>query len=214
MDLAPFLGIGEPPERVLELLIRLILVFMSCSIDLTIFLLLFGPLAFVVKELSSCFWDFDAFVSYRRHGFGLLYVYLLYSLEISYTIVEGIDDHNILNVQDDIPGVEEVLDEVIEAFIGLLLDDLKGLCCDWPLVCPLEISNEQSTGLVPWLDHDIKQVDEPWLDRSRQHHVQVVGFDLVVATSYLDDRVVHLDELCWVDRAIILVDHTKFKLVY
>jgi hypothetical protein len=55
MDLAPFLGIGEPPKRVLELLIRLILVFMSCSIDLTIFLLLFGPLAFVVKELSSCF---------------------------------------------------------------------------------------------------------------------------------------------------------------
>jgi hypothetical protein len=41
-------------ERALELLIIMILVLASFNVNLTVFLLLLGPLAFVVKGSSSC----------------------------------------------------------------------------------------------------------------------------------------------------------------
>jgi hypothetical protein len=54
MDLTPLLGVDRLPERVLKLMIISILVFTSCIVDLVVFMLLFGPLAFVVKEPSPC----------------------------------------------------------------------------------------------------------------------------------------------------------------
>jgi hypothetical protein len=59
----------------------------------------------------------------------LLHGNLLNSLNIADPITEGIDDFDVLDVWDNVPGVVEMFHVVLEAFIMLLLDNLQGLNC-------------------------------------------------------------------------------------
>jgi hypothetical protein len=59
----------------------------------------------------------------------LLHGNLLNSLNIADPITEGIDDFDVLDVRDNVPGVVEMFHVVLEAFIMLLLDNLQGLNC-------------------------------------------------------------------------------------
>jgi hypothetical protein len=59
----------------------------------------------------------------------LLHGNLLNSLNIADPITEGIDDFDVLDVRDSVPGVVEMFHVVLEAFIMLLLDNLQGLNC-------------------------------------------------------------------------------------
>jgi hypothetical protein len=56
--------------------------------------------------------------------------------------VEGIDDLDVLDVQDIVLGVVEMFHIVSKTFIMLLPDGLEGLCYGWTLVCTLEVPNE------------------------------------------------------------------------
>jgi hypothetical protein len=56
--------------------------------------------------------------------------------------MEGIDDLNVLDVQDDIPSVAEIFHIVPKALIMLLLDGLQSLSSRWTLVCTLEVPDE------------------------------------------------------------------------
>jgi hypothetical protein len=59
----------------------------------------------------------------------LLHGNLLNSLNIADPITEGIDDFDVLDVRDNVPGVVEMFHVVLEAFNMLLLDNLQGLNC-------------------------------------------------------------------------------------
>jgi hypothetical protein len=56
--------------------------------------------------------------------------------------MEGIDDLDILDVRDSVPGIAETFQVIPETFIMLLPDGLQSLCCRWTLICALEVSNE------------------------------------------------------------------------
>jgi hypothetical protein len=72
----------------------------------------------------------------------LLHDELLHSLHIADPVMEDIDDLNVLDVWDSIPGIVEIFHVVSEAFIMLLSDGLQGLCCRRTLVCALKVPNE------------------------------------------------------------------------
>jgi hypothetical protein len=59
--------------------------------------------------------------------------------------MEGIDDLDVLDVRDNIPGIAEMLHVVPKTLIMLLPDGLQGLCCRWSLVCALEVPDEHGT---------------------------------------------------------------------
>jgi hypothetical protein len=77
---------------------------------------------------------------------------LFHSLDIADSIMEGVDDLNVLDVRNSILGIVEMLDVVAETLIMLLLDGLEGLSSGWMLVCALEVLNEHGTQLVPGVD--------------------------------------------------------------
>jgi hypothetical protein len=55
---------------------------------------------------------------------GLLFGDLLHSLDITDPVVEGIDDLDILDVRDNVPGMAKMFHVVLETFIMLLPDGL------------------------------------------------------------------------------------------
>jgi hypothetical protein len=59
--------------------------------------------------------------------------------------MESIEDFNVLDVWDSIPGIAETFHIVLEAFIMLLLDDLQGFWCRWMHIYALEVADEHST---------------------------------------------------------------------
>jgi hypothetical protein len=59
--------------------------------------------------------------------------------------VKGIDDLDILDVWDSVPGVVEMFHVVLEAFIMLLLDGLEGFRSIWTLICILKVPDEHGT---------------------------------------------------------------------
>jgi hypothetical protein len=59
--------------------------------------------------------------------------------------MEDIDDLDVLDVWDSVPGIAEMFHIIWETFIMLLPDGLQGLCCRWMLICALEVSNEHGT---------------------------------------------------------------------
>jgi hypothetical protein len=80
-----------------------------------VLLLLCEPLAMGLKKLSLCFQSLDACV--RDYGqinyhLRLLYGYLLDSLDVANSVVEGVDDLDILSLQDSVSGVAEMFDVV------------------------------------------------------------------------------------------------------
>jgi hypothetical protein len=59
--------------------------------------------------------------------------------------VEGIDDLDILDVRDSVPGIIEMFHVVLEAFIMLLLDGLESFRSIWTLICILKVPDENGT---------------------------------------------------------------------
>jgi hypothetical protein len=56
--------------------------------------------------------------------------------------VESIDDLDVLDVRDNVPGIAEAFHVVPETFIMLLSDGLQSHCCRWTLVHALKVSDE------------------------------------------------------------------------
>jgi hypothetical protein len=75
--------------------------------------------------------------------------------------MESVDDLNILDVGDSVPGIAETFDITAKTLIMSLLDSLEGLSSRWTLVRALKVSNKHGTQLVPGLDGCFRKVDEP-----------------------------------------------------
>jgi hypothetical protein len=73
--------------------------------------------------------------------------------------MESIDDLDVLDIQDGIPGVAETFCIVLKALIMLLLDGLQSLSSGWTLVCTLEVPNEHGTQLVPSVHRSLELID-------------------------------------------------------
>jgi hypothetical protein len=87
--------------------------------------LLCGPLAMRLKKSSLCFGSLNACVSDCKqisHRLGLLHGNLLHGLDVTDSIMEGVDDLDVLDVQDSVPGIAEMFHVALEALIMLLLD--------------------------------------------------------------------------------------------
>jgi hypothetical protein len=120
----------------------------SCVDFLIILLLLRRPLAARLKKLSPSFGSLNAYVSdYEQisHRYGLLHDDLLHSLDAADSVVKGIDDLDVLDIRDSVPGVAKMFHVVSEALIMLLLDGLQSLSSRWMLVCALEVLDEHGT---------------------------------------------------------------------
>jgi hypothetical protein len=74
--------------------------------------------------------------------------------------MKSIDDLDVLDIQDGIPGIVETFHVVKEALIMLLFDGLQSLSSRWMLVCTLEVSDEYGTQLVPCVDRSLGQIDK------------------------------------------------------
>jgi hypothetical protein len=142
MDLAPLLCIIRVMERPLFFLVRGLLLAIpvismvfavfaissvSCVDFSIVLLLLFGSLAAGLKKSSLGLRSLNAYVSNCKqigHHSRLLNGDLLHSLDVIDSIMEGIDDLDVLDVRDDIPGDVEMFHIVPDALIILLLDGL------------------------------------------------------------------------------------------
>jgi hypothetical protein len=81
-------------------------------VDLSIILLIFqGPLATLFKEQGLSLRGFDAHINnYEQitHYLGLLHCDLLNNLDVPHPVMKGIDDLDVLDIQDSIPGIVEM----------------------------------------------------------------------------------------------------------
>jgi hypothetical protein len=123
MDLTPLFCIVKVMERPLLLLIRglLLAVFVVSTISailaiylfsrvdfLVVLLLLHEPLATRLKKSSLGFRSLNAYVSdceQTGHHSRLLHGDLLHDLDVAHSIVEGIDDLDVLNIWEGVPGI-------------------------------------------------------------------------------------------------------------
>jgi hypothetical protein len=132
--------------------------------DLSIALLLpHGPLATRLKKSSPGFKSLNAYVSNCEqidHCFGLLHGNLLHSLDVDDSVMEGVDDLDVLEIQDSVLGIAEIFHVVPEALIMLLLDGLQSLSSRWILVRVLEVPNEHGTKQVSGVDRPLRQIDK------------------------------------------------------
>jgi hypothetical protein len=113
-----------------------------------ILLLLHGPLVTRLKESSPGLESLNACVSDREqigHCLGLLHGDLLHRLDVDDSIAEDIDDLDVLDIRDSIPGVIEMFHVVPEALIMLMSDGLQSLSSRWMLVRALEVPDEHGT---------------------------------------------------------------------
>jgi hypothetical protein len=163
MDLAPLLCIVKVTERPLLFLIRgpllaistvfavfvILVISLISHVDfLIVLLLLHGPLATRLKKSSPGFRSLNAYIGdYEQidHYSGLPYGDLLHNLDVADFITEGIDDLNVLDIRDDVPGVVETFHVVLEALIMLLLDGLQSLNSRWTMIRALKVHDEHAT---------------------------------------------------------------------
>jgi hypothetical protein len=113
-----------------------------------VLLLLRGSLATRLKKSSPSFGSLDACVSHREqiiHCIGLLHGDLLHGLDVADSIVECIDELDVLDVRDSIPGIAEMFHVVSDALIMILSDGLESLNSRWTLVRALEVFDEYGT---------------------------------------------------------------------
>jgi hypothetical protein len=61
------------------------------------------------------------------------------------SILEGVDDLDVLDVWDSIPGIAKMFHVISKALIMLLLDGLQGFSYGWMLVCALKVADEHGT---------------------------------------------------------------------
>jgi hypothetical protein len=124
-----------------------------------VLLLLCGPLATRLKKWSLYFRILNACVSDCEqidHYLGLLHGDLLHSLDVVDSVAEGVDDLDVLDIRDNIPGVAETsppttfmidLDELLEIVGPVILVDVPSLEFLWLDNLPERWS--QSTKTVP-----------------------------------------------------------------
>jgi hypothetical protein len=120
----------------------------GCVNLLIILLLLRGPLATGLKKPSPGLGSLNAYTSGCKkigHHFGLLHGDLLNSLDTIHPITKSIDNLNVLDVRDSLPGIAKIFHVVLKTLIMLLLDGLQGFSCRWTLVCTLEVLDEHGT---------------------------------------------------------------------
>jgi hypothetical protein len=99
----------------------------SCVDFLIVLLLLQGPLTVGLKKSSPGLKSLNAYISSCKqidHHSGFLHGDLLYSLDVTNSIMESIDDLDVLDVRDGIPGIAKMFYVVLEALIVLLFDGL------------------------------------------------------------------------------------------
>jgi hypothetical protein len=160
MDLAPLLCVVRAMEMHLLFLIEGLLAMIPVisvvfaispigHVDLLIVLLLLrGPLAVGLKESSPGLGCLDACVlncEQIDHHLGFLHGDLLHGLDVADSIAEGVDDLDVMDVRDSVPGVAEMFHIVPEALIMLLPDGLESLSRRWMLVRALEVPDERGT---------------------------------------------------------------------
>jgi hypothetical protein len=159
MDLSPLVYIVKAIERHFLLLIRgLLLVVSTVSTILAIslgrvdflvtLLLLCEPLTMRLKKSSLCFRSLDACVRDCKqigHCLGLLHGDLLNSIDVTDSVAEGVDDLDVLDISDIIPGIAEIFYVVSKALIMLLPDGLESLSSRWTFICVLKVSDEHGT---------------------------------------------------------------------
>jgi hypothetical protein len=66
--------------------------------------------------------------------------------------MEGVDDLNVLDVEDSVPGITETFDIIAKTLVMSLLDSLEGLSSRCTLIHALKVSNKHGAQLVPGLD--------------------------------------------------------------
>jgi hypothetical protein len=59
--------------------------------------------------------------------------------------MEGIDNLDVLDVWDSVPGIAEMFHIITEALIRLLLDSLSGFSRRGMLICALKVPDEHAT---------------------------------------------------------------------
>jgi hypothetical protein len=163
MDLAPLLCVIRTMEMSLFFLIRRLLLVIpvistvyvifatssvSCVDFLIILLLLRGLLTVGLKKSSLGLRSLNAYVSSSKqidHHSGLLHGDLLHSLDVIDSVMESIDNLDVLDVRGGIPGIAKTFYVVLDALIMLLHDGLQSLSSRWTLVCILEVPDKYDT---------------------------------------------------------------------
>jgi hypothetical protein len=171
MDLVTLFYIIKVMEKPLLLLIQgllltvstvstLLTISLDSRVDFSVILLLLcGPLATRLKKSSMCFGSLDACVhdcEQIGHHLRLLHGDLLHNLDVADSIKKGIDDLDVLDIWDSVPGIAETFHIVLEALIMLLSDGLESLSSRWALVRVLEVSDEHSRQLAPGVDWPLR----------------------------------------------------------
>jgi hypothetical protein len=163
MDLTPFLYVVGASEGSHFLLIRVLFSVIAVSsvvllissfrdVDLPIIPSSWWPLASRLEKSSLGFGSFYAYIGNQEQisrRFGLLHRYLFHGFEIVDANSEGVNNLDVLDVQDAISSIVETLDVITETLIMLLLDGLEGLSGRWTLIGALEVPDEHGTQLVP-----------------------------------------------------------------
>jgi hypothetical protein len=91
--------------------------------------------------LNACVYDCEQI----NHHLGFLHSDLLCGLDVTNFIVESVDDLNVSDVRDSVPGVVEMFHKVPEALIMLLPYCLESVSSRWTLVRALEVPDEHGT---------------------------------------------------------------------
>jgi hypothetical protein len=110
-----------------------------------IFVLPWGPLAPGFQKSGPGFGGLYGHVGdckHIDHRLGLIHGDLLHGLDVADLVTKCIDDLEVLEVQDSIPGVAKMFHVVPETLILLLLDGVQALCYRWTLIRALEILDE------------------------------------------------------------------------
>jgi hypothetical protein len=108
-----------------------------------------------LQKLSPGFRSLYAYIGDREqisHRCVLLHGYLFHNFDIADTIMEGINDLDVLDVRDAVSGIVEMLDIIAETLIMLMLDGIEGLGSRWTLIGALEVPDEHGTQLVPGMN--------------------------------------------------------------
>jgi hypothetical protein len=112
---------------------------------LVVLLLLCGPLATRLKKSSPGLGSLDACVcdcEQIGHHLGLLHDDLPHSLDVTDSVIEIVDDLDVLDIRDSVPSIAEIFHIVQETLIMLLSDGLQSLSSRWMLVRALKVLDE------------------------------------------------------------------------
>jgi hypothetical protein len=93
------------------------------------------------RSLNACVSDCEQIV----HHLGLLHGDLLHSLDTTNSVVEGVDDLDVLDILDSVLCIVELFHVVPSAFNMLLHVGLQSLNSRWTLVHALVVPDEHGT---------------------------------------------------------------------